>query len=131
MKNNFIRSTSTLRWLTLFISTGTLICCALPIIFVTLGLGASVAALTNALPFLVFLSIHKIWVFTFSGLMLMFTGWLIYRPNRICPTDPELGTLCNRTQSWNLRVFWVSTIIWGIGVFAAFFALPLRILFEG
>ncbi len=35
-------------WLTLFASTGTLICCALPILFVTLGLGATVAALTRA-----------------------------------------------------------------------------------
>ena len=29
-----------LRWLTLFVSGGTLICCALPILLVTLGFGA-------------------------------------------------------------------------------------------
>lgn len=131
MKNKVIKSTSALRWLALFTSTSTLICCALPIILVTLGLGASVAAATSALPFLVFLSIHKIWVFAFSGLMLMFTGWLVYRPNKTCPTDPELNTLCKRAQSWNLRIFWVSISIWGIGFFAAFLALPLRILLDG
>ena len=42
-----------LSWLTLFASTGTLICCALPIILVTLGLGATVAAFTSSFPLLV------------------------------------------------------------------------------
>jgi len=121
---------NTLRWITLFSSTGTLICCALPIILVTLGLGASVAALTNAFPFLIFLSIHKIWVFAISGLLLIVTAWLIYRPNRSCPTDAELDNLCNQTQTWNLRIFWLSACIWIVGFIAAFLALPLLVFFE-
>jgi len=36
-----------LSWLALFGSSGTLICCALPIILVTLGAGATIAALTH------------------------------------------------------------------------------------
>lgn len=32
---------SAVSWLTLFTSAGTLVCCALPILFVMLGLGAS------------------------------------------------------------------------------------------
>jgi hypothetical protein len=43
-------------WLTLFAATATLICCALPLVLVTLGFGASVAALTNSVPFLISLS---------------------------------------------------------------------------
>ena len=39
---------NTVSWLTLFAASGTLICCALPILFVTLGLGAAVAAVTSA-----------------------------------------------------------------------------------
>jgi len=114
-------------WLALFASTGTLICCALPIILVTLGLGATVAALTSAFPFLITLSQHKIWVFAFSGVLLGIAGWLLYRPGRACPSDPELGELCNKTQLWNQRIYWASVIIWGIGFFAAYIALPLRI----
>jgi len=131
MDNSQIKADRKLTWLTLFTSTGALICCALPIVLVTLGFGASVAALTNVFPLLIFLSIQKIWVFSLSGVMLVLAGWLIYRPDRACPTDPELSALCDQTQSWNLRIFWVSTGIWGVGFFAAFLALPLRILFDG
>jgi hypothetical protein len=113
-------------WLSLFASTGTLICCALPITLVTLGMGATVAALTSSFPLLITLSMHKIWVFLGSGAMLALSGWLMYRPGRSCPTDPELGRLCNRTQVWNRRVYWSSVVIWGIGFFAAYVALPLR-----
>jgi hypothetical protein len=117
-------------WLSLFASTGTLICCALPIILVTLGLGATVAALTSTFPFLIILSQHKIWVFAFSGAMLGVTGWLLYRPGRSCPGDPELGALCEKAHIWNRRIYWISVVIWGIGFFAAYLALPLRIWLE-
>jgi len=117
-------------WLGLFASTGTLICCALPIILVTLGLGATVAALTSAFPFLITLSQHKIWVFIFSGVVLGMSGWLLYRPGRSCPTDPELGALCDKTSVWNRRIYWASLTIWIIGFFAAYIVLPLRIWLE-
>jgi len=117
-------------WLSLFASTGTLVCCALPIILVTLGLGATVAALTSAFPFLITLSQRKIWVFTFSGIMLGVSGWLLYRPGRSCPTDPELGALCENANVWNRRIYWTSLIIWIIGFFFAYIALPLRMWLE-
>jgi len=115
-----------LTWLTLFTSTGTLLCCALPITLVTLGMGATVAALTSSFPFLITLSQHKTWIFIVSGVLLAVSGWLLYRPGRACPIDPQLGQLCNRTQVWNRRVYWTSLVIWGIGFFAAYLALPLR-----
>jgi len=114
-------------WLTLFVATGTLVCCALPIILVTLGMGAAVAALTSSMPFLVTLSQYKIWVFAASAVMLALSGWMIYRPGRACPVDPKLGVLCDRTQLWNRRIYWVAVILWALGFFAAFVALPLRI----
>ena len=114
-------------WATLFASTGTLVCCALPIILVTLGLGATVVAMTSMFPFLITLSLYKTWVFAFSGLMLTLSGWLLFRPARACPVDPKLELTCNLTQLWNRRIFWASVVIWGIGFFAAFLALPLRI----
>lgn len=114
-------------WLALFTSTGTLICCALPILFVMLGLGATVAAVTSTVPFLVTLALHKNWVFAGSGLMLAASGWLLYRPGRACPSDPELGRLCERADRWNRRIHGLSAAIWGIGFFAAYLALPIRI----
>ncbi len=117
---------SAVSWLTLFTSAGTLICCALPILFVMLGLGATVAAVTSAVPFLVTLALHKSWVFAGSGLMLLLSGWLMYRPGRACPSDPELGRLCERADRWNRRIYGVSATIWGIGFFAAYLVLPIR-----
>lgn len=119
------RRESGISWLTLFASTGTLICCALPITLVTLGLGAAVVSLTSAFPFLIALSQHKAWVFALSALMLAISGWMLFRPGRVCPTDPVTGRLCNRTQVWNRRVYWTSVVIWIIGLFAAYGALPL------
>lgn len=114
-------------WLSLLASSGTLICCALPIALVTLGLGATVAAVSGSFPFLIALSVHKGWVFAASGVLLVVAGWLAFRPGRSCPTDPELAALCKRAEVWNRRVFWASASIWGVGFFAAFLALPVRI----
>lgn len=117
----------TVSWLTLFTSTGTLICCALPILFVTLGLGAAMAAVTSVAPFLVTLALHKSWIFAGSGLMLLISGWLLYRSGRVCPSDPELRRLCERARRWNRRIHGISAAIWGVGAFAAYLALPIRI----
>jgi mercuric ion transport protein len=93
-----------LTWLALFASTGTLICCALPIALVTLGLGATVAAISSSVPFLVILSLHKGWVFAASAALLASSGWLLFRSARECPADPQLAALCDRTLLWNRRI---------------------------
>lgn len=112
---------------TLFSTTGTLVCCALPIIFVTLGLGTTVVAMTSTFPFLIVLSQHKLWVFAFSGLMLLVSGWLMFRPARACPVDAELARACNSAHKWNKRIYWSSVAIWTIGFIAAYVLLPIRI----
>ncbi len=112
---------------TLFTSTGTLICCALPIALVTLGMGATVVAMTSVFPFLIVLTKYKIWVFAFSGIMLLVSGWFMYRSGRTCPTEPELGRACQLADKWNKRIYWTSVVIWVVGFFAAYVALPIRI----
>ncbi|HBY85473.1 MAG TPA: hypothetical protein DEO86_06325 [Colwellia sp.] len=122
---------SSVTWLALFTATGTLVCCAIPIILVSLGLGAVVASMVSSLPFLVTLSEHKIWVFSISGVMLMLSAWMLYRPERTCPTVPKQAELCHKTQLWNRCIYWFSVILWIIGIFAAFIVLPLTIWLEG
>ena len=129
-KGEVVLKQTGLSWLTLFASGGTLICCALPIILVTLGLGATVAAFTSSFPLLVTIAQHKAWVFAGSGALLLVSGWLMYRAGRACPADPELGRLCDQTQVWNRRIYWSSVTLWGVGFFAAYLALPLRILLD-
>jgi len=122
---------TSLTWLALFTTTGTLVCCALPITLVALGMGATMASMVSSFPFLVTLSENKNLVFIVSGLLLTLSAWMMYRPGRSCPVDPKLNVLCNKTQVWNIRIYWFSVILWCIGFFAAFLALPLQIWLEG
>ena len=116
--------------LTLFASTGTLVCCALPIMLVTLGLGSAVVGLTSALPWLVTLSRHTEWVFAISALLLAGGGWMLYRRGRSCPADPKLGRLCSNLDRWNRGIYWTSVAIWALGFFAAYLLLPLTRAFD-
>lgn len=131
LKKKLEDSETRLTWLALFTTIGTIVCCALPITLVALGMGATMASLVSNVPFLVTLSEHKILVFTISGSLLAASGWLLYRSGRTCPTDPKLAELCIRTEKWNRRIYWFSITLWDVGFFAAFLALPLRIWFEG
>lgn len=121
---------SSVTWLTLFTTTGTLVCCAIPIMLVTLGFGATVVAMTSVFPFLIVLSKYKLWVFAFAGLMLAFSAWFMRWTGRSCPADPQLAALCERTRKWNRRIYWSSVGLWGIGFFAAYLALPLRMALD-
>ncbi len=125
-----VRCETSISFFTLFASSGTLICCALPIILVTLGMGATVAAATSTFPFLITLSQYKIWVFIFSGLMLSVSAWFIYRPNQSCPAGQRQAQICETSKRWNKRIYWFSVFIWCIGFFAAFIALPVRMYFD-
>lgn len=111
---------------TLLLSAGTLICCALPLLLVSVGLGASVAALTSAAPWLVALSAHKGWVFTISGLAIASGAFLLYRPGRACPTDPQLAALCARADRWNRTALGIAAAIWFIGFTVAYLWLPVQ-----
>lgn len=116
-------------WLSLLTTTGTLVCCALPMALVGLGFGAAVAGLTSTLPWLVTLSQYKAWVFIGSAAMLALAGWLVHRPGRACPADPVLAERCARLDHWNRRVWWGGVVLWAVGLFTAYLFLPLKQLF--
>ncbi len=117
-------------WIVLFTSSTTLVCCALPILLVTLGLGAVSASLFANLPLLVTLAQHKGWMFTGSVAVLLVTAWLLFRPGRACPTDPELAEQCDNAHRWNIRFLGASVVIWVVGFAAAYLALPIYLWFS-
>lgn len=112
-------------WVILLTSAGTLLCCALPIMLVSLGMGSVAAAMASNIPILITLSLHKAWIFAGSGILLLAGGWLIHRPGRTCPTDPELAALCAKVQVWNSRFYLISVLIWCVGFFFAYIAESL------
>lgn len=113
--------------LALLATTGTLVCCALPILLVSIGLGATVAAMTTAFPFLMTMSEYKVWVFAGSAVLLGITAWTLWRPGQACPTDPVLAEQCRKVQRVSRVIFWSGVGIWGVGFAAAYLALPVRI----
>lgn len=110
----------------LLLASGTLLCCALPILLVTLGMGATVAAWVSAAPWLVTLSHFKGGMFALSGAGLLAAGVFLYRPGRTCPTDARLARLCAVADRWNRRVLGLAGVLWIVGAFAAYLLLPLR-----
>lgn len=112
-------------WLLLATSASTLVCCVIPIVLVSLGMGAAVAALYGSMPFLTFLGMHKAWVFVLTAAILVLAAWALFRPGRACPADPVLAEACATAHKWNVRLFWASVVVWSIGFFAAYLLLPL------
>ena len=128
------RKSGVLSYLSLFTSFGTLLCCALPSLLVLLGLGATVASLLSAAPWLVTLSRHKTWVFAISGLLI--GGNLLYvymiaprlqKAGAACPVDAPKA--CAYTSRFSRIVLWVSAAIYAVGVFSAFVLGPLLMRF--
>ncbi len=111
--------------LVLFASVPTLLCCAQPILLVSLGMGSVVASIYGEhLPFLRWFGLHEGITFGITAFILIVAGWSLYRSGRTCPADPELAAACNSTHKWNVGFYWGAVGIWCIGAFSAF-VLPI------
>lgn len=112
-------------WISLFTSTGTLLCCALPSLLVALGMGASLAGLVSNVPQIVVLSQYKGLVFGISGLLILGSAYLqFYREEESCPIDPVLAEACKTSKRWSKYILIFSGAIWLVGAIFAFL-LPL------
>jgi len=110
--------------LSLFTSFGTLICCALPALFVTIGAGAALAGVVSAVPQLVWVSQYKGVVFAVAGVLIIVSGWLQWRGrNAPCPADPDKARACLRLRKVSVWIYIASVLIYLIGFFFAFVAI--------
>ena len=109
--------------LSLFTSLGTLVCCALPALFVTIGAGATLASLVSTAPWLVALSKYKAWTFGFSALLILIAGIIRWNSrNTPCPIEPDQAKACTKLRKISGYIYWSSVAIWWIGFFFAFIA---------
>ena len=114
------RESRLLGYLGLFSSVSTLLCCALPSLFVLLGFGATVGSLLSALPWLVSLSRHKGWIFAATAFLIAANFYYVYRvvPRLLvqrgtCPADdPEA---CARATRFSRLMLWCSTVLMAVG----------------
>lgn len=110
-------------FLALFTSLGTLLCCALPALFVTLGFGAAFAGLVANVPQVIWLSENKLWIFGLGAVMLTIGGYLQWRGrNEPCPIDRNLAAACSSARKASLFLYFSTVGIYTIGAFFAFIA---------
>ena len=118
-----------LGYLSLFTSMGTLVCCALPSLFILFGLGAAVASTLSQFPWLVSLSRHKSWVFAVSGILIVagliqiyFVSPKLRGSAEACAVDdPSCDTAARITKI----CLWFSAAIYAVGAFTAFALGPI------
>lgn len=120
-----------LPFLSLFTSVGTLLCCALPALLVTFGLGAALAGFVSAVPRISAVSEYKEIVFAVAGLLIAFSAFMQWRArNAPCPVDPKQAKLCMTMRKISLWITLLSAVIYLIGFFFAFLAADLFFLTE-
>jgi hypothetical protein len=86
----------------LFTSTGTLICCALPAAVAAFAGGAAV-----------------------TGIMLLISGILVYRPKGKMACSITGGQGCEVAGRFTKVMFWSSVIIYSTGAFFAYALVPI------
>jgi hypothetical protein len=112
-----------LSFLSLFTSVSTLICCALPALFVALGFGAAFAGIVGNFPQLIWLSENKLWIFGIGAALLIVGGILQWQSKKMtCPTDPSLAETCSTARDWSKTIYISSVVIYFTGGFFAFLA---------
>lgn len=108
-------------FVTLFASSSTLVCCAMPALLVSLGAGAALASLVAVFPQIVWISENKEIIFLISTLLMVIGGIVQWR-NRYapCPIDPKLRQACLQTRKVSLAIYLISLVLLMIGGWFAF-----------
>ncbi len=117
-------------FLALFTSTGTLLCCALPATIAAVAGGAAVASLVSTFPWLIPLSANKGWIFLGSGLIIVFSGILVFRPKGTVACSLTGGEGCEIAGRFTKVMFWISAGIYSVGAFFAYAIVPLLRILE-
>ena len=112
--------------LSLFASTSTLLCCALPALLVTIGAGAVMAGIASNVPGYIWLTEQKVPLFAIAGVLLAIAAFFRWRSrNAPCPIDPDEARACARLRRISGIMLYASIAIYLIGGFFAFFAADL------
>ncbi|NCN27951.1 hypothetical protein GW915_10285 [bacterium] len=106
-----------LKFLSLFGSLSTLFCCALPVLFVSLGMGAVFASVGSTFPQIYWLTGHKDILFLMTGIFLVASYLLSRNAEKLsCPTDSELRDACQTAKPTSKWLFRLSLTIYLLGL---------------
>jgi len=115
----------------LFGSTTTLLCCALPATLSIIAGGAAVGSLISVFPWLIPLSKHHNWIFLIAGILLLINGIFVLSPKGKVACSITGGKGCEVAGSFSKWMFWISVILYSIGAFFAYAYVPFMELIGG
>ncbi len=113
-----------LNFFSLFSSFSTLICCALPALLVSLGLGGALAGLVSRFPAFIWISQYKGYLFIFSGLMISISYYLQWKNRRVVCEISDLKKTCESTRKGSFVLLNLSGIVYLLG-FSFAYIVPL------
>lgn len=114
--------------LALFTSVSTLVCCALPALLVSIGMGAVMAGLIETVPGITWMGANKVIVFSVAGAVLAASGvWQWHARSLPCPVDPLRAKACARLRQISWILWWIAVAAFAVGAFFAFLAKYLLI----
>ena len=120
-ESDVIKSNKLVNYLTLFASSGTIICCALPALLVSIGAGAALSSLIAIFPQLVIIAEYKVPIFIGAFIMLIISGIIQYFVRSLpCPTNKKLAGTCTQTRKVSLIIYLISLGLFSIGLLFTF-----------
>jgi mercuric ion transport protein len=128
------RRSAVLSYFSLFTSLSTLLCCALPSLFVLFGLGASVASTLSFFPWLAALSRHKILTFSISGVLVaasFLNTYYVLPRLRSAECLPGSPRACEEASKLSRILLWFSAVIYAVGFLVAFVLGPILSKLDG
>ncbi len=85
--------------------------------------GCCSGGLVTTFPQIVWLSEHKLPLFSFAAVMHIAAGVMQWRAKSLpCLADPELAAACTRTRKLSTAIYFFSLMMFAIGFFFAFIA---------
>ena len=115
--------------LTLFTSSGTILCCVLPAVVATIAGGAAVSSMLSVFPFLIPLSMNKGWIFIIAAILIAINGYMVFKPNQKVACDVDEDG-CDVTGRFNKRMFYISASVLAVGAFFAYALVPILVYFD-
>lgn len=112
----------------LFGSLSTLFCCALPVLLVSIGMGATFASMTSTFPQIIWLTERKDMLFAITAVLLVVSFLMMKKSESLaCPIDADQAEVCGEAKNSTKIVFWTTVIIYLVG-FSFSYIIP-RILY--
>jgi hypothetical protein len=98
----------------------------LPALLVSIGAGAVMAGLIEAVPQITWIGKHKTAVFAVAGILLVVSGaWQWHARSLPCPVDKAQAAACARARQVSWIVWGLSVALYTTGFFFAFLAASI------